>query len=234
MRRTAVLITALLALAVPQAAQAADGSVSLAECDRSGRAAEFEGRMQSVAGAAELRMRFTLQARRSGKRAFRRVAAPGFGVWTAADPGTTRYVFTRRVEELIGPARYRVVIHFRWLAADGRVVARDRATSRYCTQRDTRPNLRVGSLTAVQTADPSSRRYEVLLVNDGRGDAEPFELAVAGLDPVIVDGLGARSEHIVEVLGPACTPGLPLEAVVDPGDLIDERSERDNKRRTSC
>jgi hypothetical protein len=234
MRRTAVLIIALLALAVPQAAQAADGSALLAECDRSGRVAEFEGRMEGVAGATELRMRFTLQARPAAKRAFRRVAAPGFGVWTAADPGTTRYVFTRRVEQLIGPARYRVVIHFRWLAADGSVVGRDRAVSRSCTQRDTRPNLRVESVTAVQTADPASRRYEVLLVNDGRGDAEPFELAVAGLDPVIVDGLAARSERFVEVLGPACTPGLPLEAVADPGDLIDERRERDNTRRTRC
>jgi hypothetical protein len=234
MRRTAVTIVALLALAVPQAAQAADGSVVLAQCDRTGRAAEFEGRMQSVQDAAELRMRFTLQARRGGRRGFRRVAAPGFGVWTAADPGTTRYVFTRRVEQLIGPARYRVVVHFRWLAADGRIMARDRAVSRSCKQRDTRPNLRVERVTAVQTADPASRRYEVLLVNDGRGDAEPFELAVAGLDPVIVDGLDARSERFVEVLGPACSPSLPLVAVVDPGDLIDERFERDNRHRTSC
>ncbi len=234
MRRTAVLIIALLALAVPQAAQAADGSVLLAECDRTGRAAEFQGRMQSVSGAGELRMRFTLQARRGDKRVFRRVAASGFGVWTSADPGTTRYVFTRRVEGLIGPAHYRVVVHFRWLAPDGRILARDRAISRSCTQRDTRPNLRVERVTALQTADPASRRYEVLLVNDGRGDAEPFELAVAGLDPVIVDGLAARSERFVEVLGPACAAGLPLEAVVDPGDLIDERSERDNKRRTTC
>jgi hypothetical protein len=234
MRRTALLITALLALAVPQAAQAADGGALLAECDRNGRAAEFEGRMQTVAGATELRMRFTLQARSANRRGFRRVAAPGFGVWTSADPGTTRYVFTRRVEQLIGPARYRVVIHFRWLAADATVLARDRAVSRSCTQRDTRPNLRVESLTAVQTADPASRRYEVLIVNDGRGDAEPFELAVAGLDPVIVDGLAAHSERFVEVLGPTCTPGLPLEAVVDPGDLIDERRERDNTRRARC
>jgi hypothetical protein len=233
MRRTAVLITALLALAVPQAAQAADGSALLTECDRGGRAAEFQGRMQSVPGAAALQMRFTLQARR-GRRGFRRVAAPGFGEWTSADPGTTRYLFTRRVEELIGPARYRVVIRFRWLAADGSVIARDRAVSRACRQRDTRPNLRIESLTAVQTADPASRRYEVLVVNAGRGDAEPFELAVAGLDPVIVDGLDARSERFVEVLGPACTPGLRLRAVVDPSDLIDERSERDNRRRALC
>jgi hypothetical protein len=234
MRRAGLLIASLLVLAFPAAAAAADGDATLVACDRSDRTADFEGRMEQVAGADQLKMRFTLQARRPGRRSFRRVAAPGFGPWTASEPGTTRYIYTRRVEQLIGPAWYRVVIRFRWVDASGRTVARDHATSRSCRQRDTRPNLTIEELTAKPTADPSLRRYSVLVHNDGRGDAEPFELAVAGLDPVIVDGLGAHSEQLVEVLGPACGPGAPISAVADPGDLVDERSERDNELATTC
>lgn len=233
MRRAGLLLVALLALAFPATASAADGSATMVSCDRTDRAAEFEGRMEQVAGAAQLQMRFTLQARR-GRRGFRRVAAPGFGSWTTAAPDTTRYVYTRRVEQLIGPARYRVVIRFRWVDAAGRTIARDRATSRTCRQHDTRPNLTIAELWVERTGDPLTRRYSVLVRNQGRGDAEPFELAVAGLDPVIVDGLAARSEQLVEVVGPACGHGAPIDAVADPGDLVDERSERDNDLTADC
>src|SRR3954447_26037139 len=104
MRRLALTIALFGALAAP--AHAAPASVELTQCAPRDRAAEFEASMGAVEGAAKMKMRFTLQARKPGRHAFRRVTAPGFSAWTTADPGTTSYVFTRRVEALIGPARY--------------------------------------------------------------------------------------------------------------------------------
>jgi hypothetical protein len=108
-------------------------SATLLECERGAEpAAAFEARMSAVAGTERMRMRFTLQARAKGQRAYRKVAAPGFDAWTTSAPGMTRYVFTRRVEQLIGPAQYRVRVRFRWLDANGDVVARATRVSRSC------------------------------------------------------------------------------------------------------
>lgn len=233
MRRIVPLIAALTLLAPATAAAGEPADVALLECDRDGRAAEFQARMEAVPGAERLQMRFTLQAER-GRRGYRRVAAPGFGVWTTADPGVTRYVYTRRIEHLLGPARYRVHVRFRWLDAEGRTIERDAARSRGCRQPDPRPNLTVRALSIAPTDDPERVRYGVLVRNAGRGDADPFELALTGVAPVLVDGLDAQHETLVEVVGPVCEPGAVLTATADPADEIDERFERDNALAITC
>jgi hypothetical protein len=128
MRRFAVVI-AFFALAAPAQA-AAPASVELTACIPRDRAAEFEARMGQVDDAAKLKMRFTLQARKPGKKAYRRVAAPGFSGWTTVDPGTSRYVFTRRVEGLVGPARYRAMVRFKWIDARGKTILSARKFSK--------------------------------------------------------------------------------------------------------
>ena len=229
-----LLIAAFALLLPPAAGAAGPASAVLLECDREFAAAEFQARMETVPEAERMRMRFTLEVRRQGRRHWKRVPAPGFGVWTAADPGVTRYVHSRRVEELLGPARYRVVVRFRWANASGATVARDRRVSRSCRQPDTRPNLVVEDLAFDVADDPLERRYAVLVRNAGRGAVGPFDLAVAGLEPVEVDGLDPHEERLVEVDGPVCEPGLPVTAVADPDDLVDERWERDNELTRSC
>lgn len=234
MRRICLVIAALLLLLAPAAAAASKrAGVALLECDREARAASFQARMELVSGAARMQMRFTLLAER-GRRGFRRVWAPGFGVWTTADPGVTRYVYTRRVEHLLGPARYRVHVRFRWLDGDGRTIARDAARSRICRQPDPRPNLVVRSLSIEPAGEPDRRRYVVLVRNAGIGDADPFELEVTGTAPVVVDGLAAQRERTVALIGPACKPGWEVTATADPLDELDERSERDNEVAITC
>jgi hypothetical protein len=125
-----VAVALLAALAAPAAAPPA--SAELLTCDRAALAAAFEARMSAAADTARMRMRFTLQARTPGVRGYRRIAAPGFDAWTTSDPGVGRYVFTRRVESLIGPAQYRVRVRFRWLDASGATVARATRVSRSC------------------------------------------------------------------------------------------------------
>ena len=105
----------------------------LSACERGtdelDRAAVFEGQMRTIAGASRMQMRFTLQARTPDTARWSAVAAPGFGTWVSSAPGTSRYVYTKRVESLLAPASYRVLLRFRWTArerADDR--ARPRAT----------------------------------------------------------------------------------------------------------
>jgi CARDB protein len=231
MRRFAVVI-AFFALAGPARA-AAPAGVELTACAPRDRAAEFEARMDGIADAAKMKMRFTLQARKAGKKAYRRVAAPGFSDWTTADPGTSRYAFTRRVEGLIGPARYRAMVRFKWLDAHGKVIRSARRYSKSCRQPDHRPNLKVKAL-----SHEGKRRYVVLVANTGRTETGPFELQVAiagtSLDPVSVDTLAPHTQRLVTVRGPRCLAGQPLMATADPLDLVDERSETDNVFSATC
>jgi hypothetical protein len=231
MRRIAVVI-AVFALAAPARA-AAPASVELTACVPRDRAAEFEARMGQADDAAKLRMRFTLQARKPGKKAYRRVAAPGFSGWTTADPGTSRYVFTRRVEGLIGPARYRAMVRFKWLDARGRTILSARRYSKACRQPDHRPNLKVKAL-----SHEGRHRYVALVANTGRSASGAFELQVAlggtVLDPVSVDSLEPHTQRLVTVRGPRCVAGTAMTASVDTLDLVDERNEHDNVFSAPC
>src|SRR4051794_29174944 len=168
MGRLALTVLLSAALAAPAHA-APPAKVALTACSGSERAAEFEARMGKVEGATRLRMRFALQVRRSGQKTFHRVAAPGFRSWTTAAPGKTSWVFTRRVEALIGPARYRAQVRFLWLDPHGKAIAHAKKASRACQQPDHRPNLKVTSLTRA-----GKHRYVALVVNNGRTETGPF------------------------------------------------------------
>lgn len=231
MRRIALTIVLFAALAAP--AQAAPAKVVLTDCVPKERVAEFEARMGQVEGAAKLKMRFTLQVRKQGRKSYRRIAAPGFRSWSTAAPGTTSWVFSRRVEALLGPARYRAMVRFQWLDKDGRRVAHAKRYSRACKQPDHRPNLKVKSITRV-----GRHRYNALVLNTGITASDPFDLQLAVgttlLEPVTVTGLAPGARKLVTLHGPNCRPGEPAVATADPLDLVDERSETDNAFTLTC
>jgi CARDB protein len=231
MRRIAALI-AFFAIAAPAHA-AAPAQVALTSCVPHDRAAEFEARMGEVDRATRLKMRFTLQARKAGKKAYKRVAAPGFSEWTTADPGTSRYVFTRRVQSLVGPARYRAMVRFKWVDARGKIVLSARRYSKSCWQPDHRPNLKVKALSR-----EGQRRYVALVANTGRTATPAFDLQLAVGDtlvaPLTVGSLAAHSQTLVTIHGPRCAAGATLTVTADPADLVDERSETDNVFTTQC
>jgi hypothetical protein len=223
-------IAALGALVLPASAAAAGpASVARAACQPRERAAEFEARMDKVAGSARMKLRFTLEARKPG-RAWRRVAAPELAGWRTADPQTTRFISSRRVTQLIGPSYYRTLVRFRWVDAEGEIVATARARSRACWQPDHRPNLELRDL-----GIEDGGRYVVRVTNTGRSASGAFDLEIAGVPPVVLaGGLDPGEERFVEVDGPACEPGADVTATADPLDLVDERSERDNALTVPC
>jgi hypothetical protein len=232
MRRIALTVFFLAAFAAPAHA-AAPAKVVLTTCSPDERAAAFQARMGEVDGATRLKLRFTLQVRKAGQKAYHRLPAPGFRSWSTAEPGKTSWVFTRRVEALIGPTRYRAVVRFQWLDADGNVLAHAKKTSRSCRQPDHRPNLKIKSI-----AHPARHRYTAVVLNNGRTATGPFDVQLAIgdtlLDLVGVEDLAPHAQQVVTFHGPRCQAGVALTATADPLNLVDERNELDNAFTKTC
>ena len=241
--RVLILAVLLTVLAAPAAQARPPARALLIACERSleesGGAGVFEGQMRAVPGSSRMQMRFTLQASTPERRRWTRVDAPGFGTWVGSAPGTSRYLYTKRVLNLLAPASYRVQVRFRWLDASGVVVERVQRTSGSCSQPDPRADLVVRSVAVEASAsDPARRRYVAFVRNTGRTAAEPSLLSltaggvalpaarVAALDP----GEGAY----VAVEGPACEPGAEIVAEADEDESVDESDEADNRFTRSC
>ena len=246
MRLRILMCTFAVALAAAPAAAAAvpksARSVAVTSCVRGttdeGGAAVFEARMRSLRGAARMQLRFNLQARTPDRAKYATITAPGFGSWVSASPGTSRYVYTKRVENLLAPASYRVKLRFRWLDSSGNVLERARLYSAACRQPDPRPDLAVRSLGIQQGSTPARRRYVAFVRNTGRSAAAPssLELSVAGtlLGSVPVAGLAPGEGTLVSIEGPACAAGDELVAEADADEAVDESDEEDNRFIRTC
>jgi hypothetical protein len=191
--------------------------------------------MDTVAGAERMAMSFTLQVRPRGRRHWHRVRLPGFRDWHTSDPGRDRYVYTKRVEELVGPARYRVAVRFRWLDADGAIVRSASDASRACRIPDPRPDLGVAAV----TVRPGRTHYAVTVRNAGRSvaGASWVQLDLGDGGPPLTVSVGELAPHDVQTVvlaGRACAPGATLTATADATDAVDERDEADNALATVC
>jgi hypothetical protein len=244
-RRIAILTALAAALLAPAAHAAVPKSaraVTLTSCERGtgdgDGAAVFEGAMRSLPRTARLQMRFALQARTPDRPRYVTIAAPGFGSWVSSAAGTSRYVYTKRVQNLLAPASYRVKLRFRWLDASGAVVRRAKAYSAACRLPDPRPDLEVRSVGVQPGSDASHRRYVAYVRNTGRtaAGASSLELNVAGvlLGPTPVAELAPGEGALVAIEGPACTTGDPIVADADAGEAVDERDEADNRFTRTC
>jgi CARDB len=249
MVRRLLLIAGASLLARPAAAQSANPPRASAQLDRchasldaAQRYAVFSGVMRSLrAGQDRMDMRFDLFRRAPGAFAFKRVAAPGLGVWKRADAGVGRLKFKQKVEALTAPAAYRAVVSFRWINANGRVFARAQHVTPICQQPDLRPNLRIGRITGARTADRSIATYDVTVRNDGLSAARGFDVSLSvGGAPVVPSqtvGLlrsGRRTLPPLEFTGPRCTEGGPVVATADAGGAVAESNEADNALTVPC
>jgi hypothetical protein len=238
MRRA--LMTLLFLLPFPAAADAA--SVKVVDCvpalDPVERMATFEARVRPARESERMQVRFTLQVREEGLRAWRRVAAEGFDTWLTSMPAVRRYSYAKTVTNLTAPAAYRTVVRFRWLNADTEVVKSARVTSASCRQPDMRPDLQAEGIDVLPGPDADTRRYAVTVRNDGRSDAGPFMATLGGAGapfaPVAVPGLAADSERTITFTGPPCTAGDPLVVMLDPAEAAEERDEDDNVFTAPC
>jgi hypothetical protein len=214
-------------------AQAAErwGKATVSRCDRETNEAVFAGRMSSYRRSAKMQMRFTLQARTPEEPRWHKVSTPGFGTWITV-PGFERYTYHKTVQDLLAPASYRAVVHFRWRDARGRLIRSERATSGACRQPDSRPDLVLRDV----KADPAG--YVAVVYNRGREAANAFDVRFMRdgvlLGSARVAGLEPRTAIDVFLPGPRCAPGTPLEAVVDPLSEVDEANEFNDSVSAFC
>jgi hypothetical protein len=154
----------------------------------------------------------------------------GFGVWETALPGRAGFVFHKRVDGLQVPASYRSVVRFRWSDGDGTVVKRASRRTHACWQPDLRPDLVATSLRGVLDVSIVPAVYRLVVRNDGRSDAGPFAVRVAGALREVA-GLGAGEETVLTVTGAPCAAGGVVRALVDADFRVDEADERNALQR---
>ena len=232
-----------LSLSVPATAQERPPlRASLAACESGPTAAErfavFVGSMPARAGTARMWMRFDLMERRAGSKRWTRRQAPAFGRWDRSrERGASAFIYTKRVERLRENARYRAVVRFRWLDAEGRVQRETRRSTPSCDQPSQRPNLRVEALGIVPGPDEGTRHYLVTIVNEGRTAADAFTLGlVAGGSEQVRDvpGLAAGARTTIDLLGPRCPDAEMVSATLDVRGVVRESNERDNRSIRLC
>ena len=222
MRRIAVACTlvAVLGASAPAAHAGPWAKARLVSCDPAAASATFEGDATAHPGAQRIAQRFTLRTRRDGR--WRRVKAPGLGVWQTSAAGVGRFVYTKTVENLPAPGLYRATIRFRWLDGTGGVVARTVRRTALCRQPDPRPDLHAVAI------ERTAEGWAVTVRNAGRGDAGAFAVALAldGQRTVReLRGLVAGESTVVRFAG-GCPERLAL--VVDSDERVEERDEDDN------
>lgn len=229
-RVLALIVLALAAAPAPASAAvvSAPAGVKARLTSCVGGVATFRGDAPRLPAADRIQMRFTLQVLTPESQAWTKVAVPGWSDWVTSNPGVGRYVYTRRVEELVGPARYRAMINFRWLAG-GKRLARARRFTRACRRPDPRPNLRVMAI------EVTGRQYAVRVANLGREASGEFVLALesAGRRKTL-RALAPGEREVVVFDAPPCAAGTQVTARVDPDDAVDERNEDDNVLGVSC
>jgi hypothetical protein len=244
MRRTALTIAALLALAAPSPAAAGDAPrlravVSACETgtDPVSRMAAFTASMPAGDDTVRMAIRFDLQQRTIDGGVWQRVAAPSFGRWERSRPDVAGFVYTKDVHGLTAPGEYRAIVRFRWWSADGGARTLRRVT-RTCRQPDPRPNLLAGRLMVLPNPFTGVAGYRLPLRNGGRSAAGPFAVAMlqdgAEVARAQVAGLAPGAWTTVELRAPYCSAGTVLELRLDADDAIDEASEEDSVVRPAC
>jgi CARDB len=217
------------------AAGPSPASVRTVRCSIARREAAFHARMQRLAGAERMAMRFTL-LERGGAGGFAPVKVPGLRRWHRSRPGVSAFGYRQGVRNLMENAVYRMRVDFRWFSAEGELIRSMRRRSSPCRQYAALPNLRAKVRGQTPSAVPGVVRYLVRLKNDGNAAASDASVALA-VDGDVVDTIGgitlaAGERRTVAIRGPECDRAVEVRA--DPDDTIAESSEEDNADAVDC
>jgi hypothetical protein len=230
----------LLAAAAPARAQTVPTRAALQTCHTGSapldRYALFTAQVGAVPDTDRMQVRFDLQQKLPGGD-FRRVVAPGLGVWRSSIPGVDIFRYRKQVANLQAPASYRALVRFRWLDDSGAVIQSATRKTKTCKQPDLRPDLELGAVTA-QPAGAGKARYLLIVHNGGHADTGSFNVAFAvgdaGQPAQSVEGLAAGEQQGLTFVGPRCDAQTVLQVTLDPGLAVDESDETNNVRTVSC
>jgi hypothetical protein len=233
---TAGFLTVVLAAASPlAAADPPPASVKTVRCSVARHEAVFHARMQRLAGADRMAMRFTLLERGSAG-GFAPLKVPGLRRWHRSLPGVSAFGYRQGIRNLVENAVYRMRVDYRWFSPEGELVRSMRRRSSPCHQYSALPNLRAKVLGHTPGAMPGVVRYVVRVKNDGNAAANDASVALV-VDGDVVDTVGgvtlaAGERRTVTIRGPECDRLVEVRA--DPDDTIAESSEEDNADAVDC
>ncbi len=197
-----------------------------AAADQADRSATFSGQMVATAASSVMQMRIDLLESVSPASGFAPVSAPGLGTWRGSAPGVQIYRDVRQFTNLPAPGRFRASIDYRWLDAHGRVLRQLTRLTPICVQPDERPLLAVATVAITPSAGSLDAQYAIALVNEGRGPAGPFDVALTvngtPQPDLVVQSLAAGTRTILPVVAPRCTAGSSVTVTIDPQNALSE------------
>ena len=113
-------------------------SANLEQCvtspEQEERAATFSGEMSAIPGSVRMEMRIDVLEKAPEEESYRRVSAPGLGVWRSSAAGVKSFRYLKQVTNLAAPASYRGLVRFRWFNAKGRQISFAELRTRPCEQ----------------------------------------------------------------------------------------------------
>ncbi|MGH2906726.1 MAG: CARDB domain-containing protein [Solirubrobacterales bacterium] len=212
--------------------------VSAASYDN--RRIEFSGRMQAMSGVTggKLQMRFDVLRRYNESKRFRLLHAAGLGDWLSnTEPTATVYVRNIALSQIETAAHYKARVRYRWVDADGKVLAKKLRTTKVCKQTAPLPDPRTLLITKYPNPGQPTTTYVVRVFNYSRSEAInlPVSLAIDGQTPATktIDSIsGKESVDVTFSDMPVCT--TEKYARIDPFNVVRQRSEAHNDSRQSC
>jgi hypothetical protein len=240
------IATVLAALAAFPAASVAARSVDtppapllvakLVACDVSSgdRAATYYARMDTIAAASKMQIRFQLLERLGRDAPWTKLDVPALRQWHTSQAGVNRFGWKQTVDALRVGGAYKARVQYRWLSAAGSALEAETRESPVC--RGPMPNIAVVDLSVKPGPTDDTRTYRVGVSNTGKTDAAGVNVSLsvdkAILDTVALPQLAAGETKTVSFTGPACRHAVRVTA--DPDNLIGETLENDNSQLFSC
>jgi hypothetical protein len=205
-------------------------------CDvtSSDRAASYYARMDTIASASKLQIRFQLLERLGRDAPWTKLDVPALRQWHTSQAGVKRFGWKQTVDALRVGGAYKARVQYRWVSAAGTVLATATRESSAC--RGPMPNIAVGDLSVNPGPTGDTRMYRIGISNTGKVDATPVNVSLsvdkAILDTVTVAQLAVGETKMVSFTGPVCRHAVRVTA--DPDNLIGETMKNDNSQLFSC
>jgi hypothetical protein len=169
---------------------------------------------------------------------YRRLSADGLGQWLGnSEPTATVYVRNVALAQIETGARYKARVRYRWLDANGKVVAKTLRTTKICKQTAMLPDPAMLSIKKYPNPGQPTTTYDVNVYNTSKSEAlnVPVSLAIDGKAPVtkVIESIEGKSLVVVSFPDlPSCT--IEKYARIDPFNVIRERFEKNNDGRDSA
>lgn len=251
-RRTLIGVIGAAAVAVVPIASAATpprsqlvGFTCTPALDPGARAIAVKAVMRPLTGTRKMSLRFELLQRASGL-PVQTVAAGDLGQWRTPPNPTLGQLpgdvwrLEKTVYNLDAPFTYQFRVTFRWTGAHGKLLRTATRSTRWCRQRELRPDLLVKSITVSAIAGhPHKELYTAVIANHGRTGAGPFQVLFAPGDTSAptthsVTYMGAGKTKTLSFVGPVCDPTSPPTVSADSASQIDDFNRANNTLSAVC